>query len=221
MGIRRWLRLGAATGTVCRITSRAAGIGLLLLAWQHATAGPLTVNNFSFESPALSSPGVSSPIPGWTGSGGVFRPLIGVHVAAVPQGSQVGYILGAASMVQDLGVAVQVGLSYQLDVYVGTQINFSGAGYLVELLDGGSTVFASASGVRAMTDPFVLVSASGVGAGTGNVRVRLTSTNGQPLFDNVQVQTLDSPVPEPSTFVVTGLGLVLLSRPMWRMKIRG
>ncbi|MBL8176318.1 MAG: PEP-CTERM sorting domain-containing protein [Bryobacterales bacterium] len=184
---------------------------LALLALHPALhAGPLTVSNHSFESVALASPGVGTAT-GWTptGTGGVFRPIVGTHVNSIPDGLQVGYIFGSGQMIQNLGVAVQLGVTYQLDVYVGTQINFAGASYLIELLDGGSNVIASASGTRQQTDPFVQITASGIGVGTGNVRVRLSSTGGQPLFDNVRVQTLDpSPgVPEPSTLAFATLGL--------------
>ena len=97
---------------------------MLLAAMGIAAAGPITVANFSFENPVTT--GISSPIPGWTGSGGVWRPVLGVGVLSVPDGSQVAYILGAGSMEQNLGVLTQAGVVYQLNVWVGTQISIAG-----------------------------------------------------------------------------------------------
>ena len=81
--------------------------------------------------------------------------------------------------------------------------------YLVELVAGGTTVIASASATLAVDSPFLPVSASGVGSGSGNLSVRLRATgttSGQMLFDAVHV----SFVPEPSTAPLIAVGLVLL-----------
>src|SRR5689334_8526530 len=75
-----------------------------------------------------------------------------------------------------------------------------------------STVIASASGSLGPADAWIPVSISGLGAGTGDLVVELDSTtsgNRQPLFDNVQVQSLDaSGVPEPATCTVMLLALM-------------
>lgn len=185
-------------------------VGASGIAW----AAPITVANHSFENPATAGSPTS-----WTtvGNVGVWRPNVGTQVNSIPDGLQTVYIFGAGSVSQNLGVAAQIGTIYYMDVWVGTQINFTGGSYSVALLEG-NTVIASASGTRNQTDPFALISISGTAAGNGSLQVRLSSISGQPLFDNVQVQP-DNPiqqgVPEPSTLALIGLGGLCLA---WRKR---
>lgn len=192
-----------------------------LLAGAGASAAPLNVLNFSFETPVQSAGGFNNFIPDWTmsGFGGVFRPNVGVQVFSVPDGSQVAFLGFPASIFQDLGVPVSIGETYQLDVLVGTEVNFRGGSYTVELL-AGATTLASFTGANNQTDPFIPISISGVGTGSGNIGVRLTSNGGQPLFDNVRVQA-GSSVPEPATWTALPLGFALFSiLKVWRRRVR-
>jgi hypothetical protein len=158
--------------------------------------GAVLVQDPSFESPALASAGgyTTSAPAGWTmtGSGGAFRPIAGSEVASVPDGLQVGWLSSGGSFFQDLGIAVDPAKTYQLDLFVGTQLNNSAAsnGFRVDLVAGGAsgTVIAEASGALAAKSGFVSVSISGKGLGSGNLGILITATGGQPLFDNVRVQ---------------------------------
>lgn len=198
---------------------RAFRTSLLILIAVGGSAGigwgaPISVTNASFESPASAG----SPA-GWVAVGnvGVWRPSIGTQVVSIPDGIQTAYIFGAGSLTQNL-VATQAGIMYYLDVWVGNQLNLPGsASYTVALLDG-VTVIASASGTRNPTDPFALISVSGVGLGGGTLRVQLSSNGGQPLFDSVQVSSGDigpSGVPEPSSLALIGVGGLFV---VWRKR---
>lgn len=181
-----------------------------------AAGAPITVTNASFENPANSG----SPT-GWTvtGNTAVWRPNIGIQVNSIPDGIQTAYIFGPGSLTQDLGVATQSGMLYSLAVWVGTQINLPGSvSYSVSLWDGPANSIASTSGTRNQLDPFTLISISGVASGAGTLRVVLTSTGGQPLFDSVQVFSGEIPpsgVPEPSSLTLVGLAGLFVA---WRKR---
>jgi hypothetical protein len=189
-------------------------VSALMGAAGQAGAVSITVLNASFENPAL-SPGqfTNAPIPNWVGSAfrGVFFPGVPSDVSFVPDGNQVAYIFGAGTISQDLGVAVQAGVPYQLNLWVGTQSGFA-ATYLVQLVAGGSsTVIASDTAALPGSGVLLPVSISGLGAGTGNLTVVLTSVNGQPLFDLVQVSSSQSSAaPEPASITGLILGLAAL-----------
>ena len=183
--------------------------------------GTITVLNPSFEAPALGSPGAFiGGIPNWSGSGafGVYRPAVPIEALSVPDGPQVAFILGPGTISQNLGVTALAGQIYQLDVWVGTEINFTGASFSIGLLSGGS-VFATLSSSLVQTSPFVHFSVSGTPGADGVLSVQLVSTGGQPLFDLVQVQGPDAAgVPEPATAIllIFGMGTLALTRRLRR-----
>jgi hypothetical protein len=136
-------------------------------------------------------------------------------VASIPDGKQVAW-LSHGSLFQDLGVAVDPNATYQLNLSVGTEFDFPAAtdNYQVSLVAGGpsGTVIAQASGTLQAKTSWVPFSISGKGAGSGNVGVLITTSTGQPLFDNVQVQAISSPPAllatldsSATSFQVTGL----------------
>jgi hypothetical protein len=177
----------------------------------------VAVQNFSFETPALPTAGgwTSTAPTGWTltGQGGVFLPKLGSQVASVPDGKQVAWLYNG-SLFQDLGVAVDPNSTYQLNMSVGTEFDYSAAnnGYRVDLVAGGATgtVIAEASGTLQAKSNWLPISISGKGAGSGNVGVLIKATAGQPLFDNVRVQfapssTGSAPVVQNPSFEVPAL----------------
>jgi hypothetical protein len=192
------------------------GLCLLAAGLTRADAGIITVQNSSFESPALANPGDFTRIApdSWTmtGQGGVFQPVAGgVEVFAIPDGVQVGWLYSGGSFFQDLGVLVDPSTNYQLDLFVGTQLDnpAPGVGYRVDLVAGGvsGTVVAEATGTLSAASDFVPVSIAGIGVGSGDLGILITATGGQPLFDDIRVQASPGSqavtlTPEPSTLVI-------------------
>jgi len=195
------------------------GLCLFVVGLAQADAGIVTVLNNSFESPTLANAGdfTRTAPDNWTmtGQGGVFQPIAGgTEVVAVPDGLQVGWLYSGGSFFQDLGVLVNTSSSYQLDLFVGTQLDnpAPGVGYRIDLVAGGAlgTVVAEATGTLPSMSGFVPVSISGNGSGSGDLGILITATAGQPLFDNIRVQVSPGsqdvrPLPEPSTLVIWSL----------------
>lgn len=190
-----------------------------------AQAGPIAVQNASFELPALTTSFVYGPPSAWTlsGSGGVFRPTA---FQVAPDGQQVAFLEGDGALWQQLAVAGQLGTTYHLSVFVGTQVDFSFGleAYKLELFDGNDVIATVTANIPRASDLFD-VSISGVGLGHGLLGVKIWSAFsqgpngellgvGQPLFDNVRVWS-DEPqvtVAEPSTLallMVAGLAGVV------------
>src|SRR5262249_1667462 len=120
------------------------------------------------------------------------------QVASVPDGKQVAWLYHG-SLFQDLGVAVDHSATYQLNLSVGTEFDYPAAtdNYTISLVAGGAsgTVIAQASGTLLAKANWVPISISGQGAGSGNLGVLITTTTGQPLFDNIQVQSTGAQAP--------------------------
>jgi len=188
------------------VATLVAGLGTVTGAGQ-ADATSITVLNWSFETPVHEpNGGFGGPVYDWNGSGGTFNPGIGSDVYEVPNGQQVVYMDIGPGLTQDLGVVSEAGTEYTLTVYVGTQINYTGGGYLVRLLSG-TTVLGQASGTLPRLSHFQQLTITGTGTGVGNLIVNLQSTSGQPLFDAVEVQSQTS-VLEPASMALLGAGLV-------------
>jgi hypothetical protein len=75
----------------------------------------------------------------------------------------------------------------------GTEFDYPAAsnGYQISLVSGGAagTVIAQSSGTLQAKADWVPISISGKGAGSGNLGILIRATGGQPLFDNVSVQS--------------------------------
>src|SRR5580704_10670523 len=121
------LAVAAFGGTSsCAGTWSTVGCPQLDVIFQNDPAIP--VNNFSFESPALSPGDFSSgAIPSWTLSGtgleGVDNPSAGYFSTAVPNGSQAAFIYlpgaGESGLIsQDVGALI-ANATYSLTVSVG------------------------------------------------------------------------------------------------------
>ncbi len=168
-----------------------------------ALNGPVAVQDPSFETPALTRAGAwtSAAPTGWTltGQGGVFLPISGSQAASVPDGKQVAWLYHG-SLFQDLGTAVDPNTTYQLNLSVGTEIDYPAASdsYHIALVAGGvaGTVIAQADGTLQAKADWVPITISGKGAGSGNLGIVITTSTGQPLFDNIQVQASSSQIPQ-------------------------
>ena len=197
------------------LTVSVCGLVAILLA-TPAFATAIAVTNASFEA--------DSPLPGFflaagpsgwvqTGAGGPAYPIIPTEVASVPDGNNVEYMDGSSQntdVEQDLGVPVIVGANYTLHVYVASLLNLTnGDSYSIELLTN-NTPFAIRSATIGAQTPFQLVTASGIGAGSGDVQVELLTTSGNSmLFDavSVDVEPARNRVPEPATLALTAFGV--------------
>jgi hypothetical protein len=200
------LSASAASPTAANLSwgaiAQAAGYRVYQVSNAGTTNGPVAVQDNSFETPALTSPGgwTSSAPPGWTltGQGGVFLPTVGTQVISIPDGRQVAWLYNG-SLFQDLGVAVDQSATYQLNLSVGTQFGYPAPtdSYQVFLVAGGATgtVIAQASGTLQANTSWVPISISGHGAGSGNLGVLIKATGGDPLFDNIQVQSSGAQAP--------------------------
>jgi hypothetical protein len=199
------------------MTRTAVALSLAAPAAPAALAQVITVANASFEQPVY-SPAQFGVAAGSVSDGalsGEFRPVVGTQVNAVPDGQQAGFAgdsVHAGALFQDLGVPVTPGVTYQLDVFVGSRKEGFQAIYGVDLL-AGSTPIGSASGVVSPgTGDFFPVRVTAVGAGSGDLGIRLTAdVNSQALFDNVRLQG----VPEPSGLMLAAVAAAAVAGARW------
>ena len=211
------LTASAASSTAANLSwttaSQAAGYRVYQVTNAGSSNGAVAVQDSSFEAPALTRVGAwtSTAPTGWTltGQGGVFRPGFGSQVASVPDGQQVAWLFHG-SLFQDLGVAVNSNTTYQLNLSVGTEFDYPAAtdNYTVSLVAGGAsgTVIAQTSGALLAKTSWVPISISGTGAGSGNLGILITTTTGQPLFDNIQVEASSAQSPQLTLLATLGAG---------------
>ncbi len=199
------------------------------------SAAPIPITNPSFENPALACAagptcfGALGAVPGWVvnpagGVAVVFKPAIGGQVNSIPDGVQVladGFGTGA-DVSQDTGVAIVPGMTYTLTVDVGRRLdNLPLSMYTVALKAGATTLVSDSNGLAPGPGNFLLdvLTYTAQAGDTGNLVVDLFATgsasalavvNAQTLFDNVGLDGTLQGAPEPSAFVLGGLGLLPL-----------
>lgn len=187
-----------------------------------AVAGPITVENHSFEefSPMADCGSNcafnNGPVPGWShSSAGSFRPANnGSHFDSVPDGEVTGFT-AFGYLEQTVNETVVEGLIYTLLVEVGNRKGFEQTG-TVALLIGDVPIIAST--VAAIEGGWAThtVMYTGLLVDVGKaIGIRLSSTNQQGNYDNVRLSssadTSPSPVPEPASLMLTALGLAALA----------
>jgi hypothetical protein len=133
-----------------------------------ATASPVTVNNASFEAPALTCAAgpacyILNSFTSWTvasGQTGTFRPSVGVgqEFTALPGGLQVAAIgngIAGGEIYHDLAATLAANTTYVLTFWVGRRSDFPfDPGYTVSLMANGSPL-ASAAGSSPAAGSFV------------------------------------------------------------------
>jgi hypothetical protein len=108
--------------------------GMLLMA--AGPSSPITISNFSFETPSLSVGGSSDLIPSWNeenhGYGtsliGVYRPSLANHPGGIPDGTNVAYIESPLGTIwQGTSKTIEGSdLSYSLSAFVGRADLYNG-----------------------------------------------------------------------------------------------
>ena len=184
-----------------------------------AGAAPITVPNFSFESPVAPSLGLISGDPtDWhltVGGGGVIDPFINngyPHPAT--DGNQVAFVNGAQSLVETLAASpTNFASDTTYTVLVDTAGVVGNSDVSIRLVDQTGAVVASTPLLALATTwtPGALVYVSGPSnplAGTP-LRIELTALdNIQTIFDNVRLDAVTVGVPEPAAGILFGLGIV-------------
>jgi hypothetical protein len=184
----------------------------------------IPVQNASFElfnplTVPCAGPGAcaynSGPIPGWTiaGQGGSWQPSTSYFNLPLSDGGKIVAYTNGGTISQTLtGISVLANTTYTLSVFVGNRLDGFTNTYSIAL-DAGSTVLCSFSG-----------SSSTIAAGTfadqtcsfpsgsvipsGDLSIVLTGGGPQSDFDNVSLTT--SSVPEPSSVLLIGSGLLFM-----------
>jgi hypothetical protein len=220
--------LPVSTGTLVLAATVA-----VLLSSSPVRASLITINNPSFETPALSctaGPGCFSEdvFNSWIPSGAVatFRPSVGPgqEFTAIPDGLQVAAIANgsAGEIYQDLSATLSANTTYTLTFWAGQRSDFPfDPGYTVSLMANGSTTLASDTGASPIAGSFVqrtLSFATGASPAqlgqTLRIDIFAPAGSGQADFDLFALNTNSNALPEPSSFglLIIGLGLMAGAR---------
>ncbi len=207
-------------------------LGLLLLSGP-TWADSVPIVNASFETLSnaqiLNCPSVPScyynngPIPGWTGTlqTGSFHP--GAYFSSIPDGSFVAYS-NSGTLSQTLTNSVLADTLYTLTVFVGDRtdtINGPYTLYLDTILNGVTSNLCTISGNALKIAPGTFQAEtctyqSNSSVPAGNFFLDFVSGGGQLDVDDVSLTSTPSSVPEPSSVLLLGFGVILvLSVGIW------
>jgi hypothetical protein len=180
----------------------------------------IPIQNASFETTnPLTNPCTGTcaynlgPIPGWTtvGVAGSWQPSSSYFNLPLPDGNIVAFSNGGTISQTLTGISVLANTSYTLSVFIGNSFVGYTNTYSIAL-DAGSTVLCSFSG----SSPTIAAGTfaqqtcsfpSGSVVPSGDLSIVLTGGGPQAVFDNV---TLTSSVPEPSSVLLIGSGLLFM-----------
>lgn len=199
-----------------RITS-AVLILVLAVFVVEARATPISVANAGFEAVSLGDGASSSSVPSWSEIGATtLNPTVAQFPAEAPEGQNVA-ALTSATLSQTVGT-LEFG-TYTLMVNVGDPLDKGFGGYGINLRRGTTILVSSSSslptpadgtfGLATKTYDVLPTNVNGTYVGqTFNILLLVSTSSGnQSVFDDVQLQF--TPLPEPSTLVLAGLGLAL------------
>lgn len=217
-----------------------AGVAVLVaLVAGPAQAGPITVANFSFESPNETSSGTPPAV--WApafGSGyagaGLFDPCASVGGSCVTAGGIYGAgFVGGIDLTQtlystgwDYGQTLSALLgvgTYTLKVAIGDRGDLPLLPSVINLIAGTTVIATASAGAAYVSDGWLdLTTTATILAGNAALgsalRIELLSSGaspGQINFDNVRLDFVGpagpQAVPEPASLALLGLGLLLLA----------
>jgi hypothetical protein len=205
--------------------------GLLPVLTATASASPIPVANFSFETLppgglpfGCSGTGCAfseAPIPGWTNSGvsGQFQPGSNtLYFNFIPDGSRVAYSNDpGGTITQTVGATVAANTNYTLRVDLGLRKDGFDSLGTVQLLVGSTPVIATGVAPSIGNWSTFTATYNSVAADIGKtLTIQLTATGSQSDFDNVRLDGSPTGVPEPVTTALVGVGLAVLGVAMWR-----
>jgi hypothetical protein len=197
----------------------------LLIVVSPSVAGPIAIQNPSFENPLCGSPGSACGPVGWTISGGFAGAFLPTSAAwdSIPDGSQVAWSNGG-TLTQALADSILPDTVYTLSVWVSQR--WSAGSFLpqIELLGGDTPLFAmnnsNAGGSAPTTNTdgtygWVNWTMSWTSPSSGAIigqplAISLGSSGTQTDFDSVSLDVFAA-VPEPSAIVLVAAGLLGLA----------
>jgi len=195
-------------------------VALLFGVAGQAAAVPVTIINFGFELPVESDGSFSTTANaavGWShdATAGVWNPSASQAYGGVaPEGSNIAYS-NSGPLSQTLTTLLTPNTTYTLQVLVGNRQDVTGfPGYQIQLL-AGSTILSQCvtcvTPLEGVFAPVTVTFTSGSSVTPGQfLGIVLDSDGIQTNWDNVRLDAVASvpAVPEPSTLLLLGSGLV-------------
>ncbi len=226
----------------------AVALAMFAFITPSASATPIDITNWGFETEATGTAGSSGDpttvngttdgayefwnVPGWTnGTSLVFgehNPDTTFYTSGKPSQGEIMLFMDNGSIYQTLGDTLQANTKYTLDVDIGRRIdaNGSNASWRVELWAGTTLLDYDEVGIGGIaadtwsTRELTYATGSSVDSGQALkivLSVPVASGYGQTAnFDNVRLDA--SAIPEPTSFVMTVIGLIGLLCYAWRKR---